>query len=48
MQHPVDLCREWEERLEQEGNNFLKWIITADKAWLYYYDPIMKQQSSEW
>ncbi|KFM71884.1 hypothetical protein X975_12733, partial [Stegodyphus mimosarum] len=47
MQHRVDVCTEWKERQEQEGDNFLKRIITADEAWLYHYDPTMKQQSSE-
>ncbi|GFW66103.1 hypothetical protein TNCV_1710021 [Trichonephila clavipes] len=37
-----------EERLEQEGNNALKRFITEDEAWLYYYDPTIKQQSTEW
>ena len=36
MQHQVDVCTEWEERLEQEGGNFLKHIITAGEAWLYH------------
>ncbi|GFW49201.1 hypothetical protein TNCV_3057111 [Trichonephila clavipes] len=36
------------ERLEQEGDNILKRFITADEAWLYHYDPTIKQQSSEW
>ncbi|GFX82237.1 histone-lysine N-methyltransferase SETMAR [Trichonephila clavipes] len=35
-------------RLEQEGNNIFKRFITVDEAWLYYYDPTIKQQSSEW
>ncbi|GFV15856.1 hypothetical protein TNCV_988391 [Trichonephila clavipes] len=34
--------------MEQEGNNTLKCFITVDEAWLYYYDPTIKQQSSEW
>ncbi|GFV79285.1 hypothetical protein TNCV_71531 [Trichonephila clavipes] len=33
---------------EQEGNNILKHFITVDEVWLYYYDPTIKQQSSEW
>ncbi|GFW21408.1 hypothetical protein TNCV_1532331 [Trichonephila clavipes] len=35
-------------RLEQEGDNILQCFITADEAWLYHYDPTIKQQSSEW
>ncbi|GFW77145.1 hypothetical protein TNCV_2725751 [Trichonephila clavipes] len=34
--------------MEQEGKNILKRDITVDEAWLYYYDPTIKQQSSEW
>ncbi|KFM62221.1 hypothetical protein X975_23124, partial [Stegodyphus mimosarum] len=48
IQHRVDVFTKWKERLEQEGDNFLKRIITADDAWLYHYDPTMKQQSSDW
>ncbi|GFW97200.1 hypothetical protein TNCV_3512611 [Trichonephila clavipes] len=38
----------WKERLEQEGDNFSKRTITADETWLYHYDPITKQEISEW
>ncbi|GFX19305.1 uncharacterized protein TNCV_3014441 [Trichonephila clavipes] len=48
MQHGMNVCTEWKERLVQEGDNFFKCIITADEACLYQYDPTMKQQSSEW
>ncbi|GFR03933.1 uncharacterized protein TNCT_619061 [Trichonephila clavata] len=48
MQHRVDVCTEWKGRLEQEGDNILKPIITADKVRLYHYDPTIKQQSSKW
>ncbi|GFW90977.1 histone-lysine N-methyltransferase SETMAR [Trichonephila clavipes] len=34
--------------LEQVDNTILKHFIIADKAWLYYYNPTIKQQSSEW
>ncbi|GFW61723.1 histone-lysine N-methyltransferase SETMAR [Trichonephila clavipes] len=32
----------------EQCNNILKRFITADEAWLYYYDPTIKQQISEW
>ncbi|GFV23491.1 hypothetical protein TNCV_4782021 [Trichonephila clavipes] len=38
----------YDQRLEQKGNNILKRFITADEAWLYYYDSTIKPQSSEW
>ncbi|KFM66946.1 hypothetical protein X975_26615, partial [Stegodyphus mimosarum] len=44
IQHRMDVCTEWKERLGQEGDSFLKRIITADEAWLYHYDPTVKQQ----
>ncbi len=35
--------------IEQIANNanYLNNIITADKAWIYCYDPVFKQQMSE-
>ncbi|XP_035225021.1 protein GVQW3-like [Stegodyphus dumicola] len=38
MQHRMDVCTEWKKGLEQEADNFLKRIITADEAWLYHYE----------
>ncbi|GFV34678.1 histone-lysine N-methyltransferase SETMAR [Trichonephila clavipes] len=43
----VEDIEQWKERLEQEGDNFLKLLIRADEAWLYQYDPTIKQ-SNEW
>ncbi|GFV37246.1 histone-lysine N-methyltransferase SETMAR [Trichonephila clavipes] len=34
--------------LEQEDYSILKRLIPADEAWLYHYDPTIKQQSSDW
>ena len=43
----VSVCRE----LKQQARNdpiFISNIITADKTWVYGYDPETKQQSSQW
>ncbi|GFV12777.1 hypothetical protein TNCV_1367471 [Trichonephila clavipes] len=40
--HDTDVIR------HKEGDNILKRFITADEAWLYHYDPTIKQQSNEW
>ncbi|GFT30102.1 hypothetical protein TNCV_1470141 [Trichonephila clavipes] len=28
--------------------DIIHYLIDTDKAWLYYYDPTIQQQSSEW
>jgi len=32
----------------RDRNDFLSWLVTMDKTWLYHYDPETKQQSREW
>jgi len=44
-------CQLSEQLLEffrRDPNNFLSWLVTMDKTWLYHYDPETKQQSMEW
>ena len=36
------------ERYEDEGEAFLRRVITMDETWLHSYTPELKRQSSEW
>jgi hypothetical protein len=33
---------------EQNGAIFLSRVITGDDRWIYGYDPVTKQRSSQW
>ena len=44
-------CQLSEQLLEffrHDPNDFLSWLVTMEKTWLYHYDPDTKQQSLEW
>lgn len=36
------------ERYRQEGDSFLRSIMTGDETWVFHYDPETKRQSMEW
>ena len=42
------ISRELLERFENEGEDFLKKIITGDETWVHHYDPENKRQSMEY
>ncbi|GFT18491.1 hypothetical protein TNCV_2241621 [Trichonephila clavipes] len=46
--HMVEMLPSVELIDTQEGYNILQRLITTDEAWLYHYDPTIKQQSSKW
>ena len=35
-------------RYNNEGENFLRRIVTGDEIWVYHYEPESKRQSLEW
>lgn len=44
----VNSAREFLERLELEGEDFLSSIVTGDETWVAHYTPETKRQSSQW
>ena len=36
------------EYFRRDPNDFMSWLVTMDKTWLYHYDPETRQQSVEW
>jgi hypothetical protein len=43
----VSVCRDLKQQA-RDDTNFISNIITGDEAWVYGYDPEIKQQSSQW
>jgi hypothetical protein len=41
-------CRSLLKRYHQEGDAFLRRIITGDETWIHHYAPESKHQSLEW
>lgn len=49
MKHQrVTVCRELLQRYQEEGENFLKRIITTDEKWFSLTEPATKQESRTW
>jgi histone-lysine N-methyltransferase SETMAR len=46
--HRVSICHELRDRFHREGSAFLERVVTGDETWIRYYDPLSRQQSSEW
>lgn len=38
----LEMCPDFE-----DSSNFLDYILSLDKAWVYYYDPENKKQSKQ-
>jgi len=48
MLNRVQASREFLERYELDGDNFLKSIVTGDETWVAHYTPETKRQSEQW
>lgn len=46
-QHRIDVAKEMLEQVENDPT-FIQRIITGDETWVYQFDMLTKQQSSEW
>ena len=44
----VESCQRFVQRFEQEGEDFLSRIVTADETWISLYEPESKEQSTMW
>ena len=44
----VESCRRFVQQFEQEGEDFLSRIVTADETWITLYEPESKEQSTMW
>jgi hypothetical protein len=48
MTNRTEASRQFLRKFSQSGIGFLYRIITTDETWFHYYDPEIKQQSSQW
>jgi hypothetical protein len=44
----LDICLRHLAHCQEEGDNFLQWIVTGDKTWVHCYQPETKQKSMQW
>jgi histone-lysine N-methyltransferase SETMAR len=44
----VERCAVFLQQYREEGDTFLKRIVTGDETWVHYYEPESKQQSMSW
>ena len=44
----VQICRELLAKFDEDGEDFLRQIVTGDDTWVHHYDPASKQQSKEY
>ena len=44
----VRMCRKLLAKFDEDGEDFLRQIVTGDESWVYHYDPESKQQSKEY
>ncbi|GFR70867.1 histone-lysine N-methyltransferase SETMAR [Elysia marginata] len=42
------ICRELLAKFDEDGEDFLRQIVTGDESWVHHYDPESKQQSKEY
>ena len=43
----VQICRELLAKFDEDGEDFLRQIVTGGESWVHHYDPESKQQSKE-
>ncbi len=48
LEYRAFVCEQWKQRYFEEGDDFLKKIITCDESWIHFYDPETKRQSQQW
>lgn len=46
--HRVDWCKYMLEKFEGGTSQQVSYILTCDESWIYSYDPLTKQQSTQW
>jgi hypothetical protein len=44
----LDICSHHFTHYLEEGDSFLKWIVTGHEIWVHHYQPETKQKSMEW
>ena len=44
----VQICRELLAKFDEDGEDFLRQIVSGDESWVHHYDPESKQQSKEY
>ena len=44
----VQICRELLAKFDEDGEDFLRQIVTGGESWVHHYDPESKQQSKEY
>jgi hypothetical protein len=44
----MDICLEHLLQYERGGDEFLDYIVKADKSWCLYYDPETKRTCQQW
>lgn len=44
----LEICERHLNRFRQEGEDFLRRIVTCDETWVYHYTPESKMASKEW
>jgi hypothetical protein len=42
------MCSHQFAQYHEEGDNFLKWIITGDETWVNHYQQQTKQKNTQW
>jgi histone-lysine N-methyltransferase SETMAR len=48
LEYRAFVCEQWKQRYSEEGDDFLKKIVTCDESWIHFYDPETKRQSQQW
>ncbi|GFR71535.1 transposase [Elysia marginata] len=44
----VQICRELLAKFDEDGEDFLRQVVTGDESWVHHFDPESKQQSKEY
>ena len=44
----LEVCQQLLNRYNNEGEDFLKRIVTGGETWIYNYEPESKRQGMEW
>ncbi|GFR96971.1 histone-lysine N-methyltransferase SETMAR [Elysia marginata] len=44
----VQICRELFAKFDEDGEDFLRQIVTGDESWVHHYDPESKQNSKKY
>lgn len=44
----VEICQRLLDRYNNEGDGFLRIMVTGDETWVHHYEPESKRQNIEW